>query len=69
MVNKPMECYRRGMVKRGWLVFSAVWAAAFLANGATKAGGIQDFDLFLASLPFVVGWSLWRALRYVISGR
>lgn len=42
------------MLKRAWLVFTLLWMAAFLGNGATKVDGIRALDVALAIAPMVI---------------
>jgi hypothetical protein len=56
------------MLKRlGW-VLAGVWAAVFLANGATKVDGIGRGDVMLAAAPLAIGWLLLQAGRFVVTG-
>jgi hypothetical protein len=57
------------MLKRFWLVICLFWAVAFLGNGMTKEGGIRSGDVTIALLPGIIGVVLWRAGRFVVSGR
>jgi hypothetical protein len=56
------------MFKRAWFVIAALWALAFLANGATKVNGIGEGDVMLAFAPAILGWVGWRLLRFVVLG-
>lgn len=56
------------MLKRALLLLAALWAFAFLANGATKSDGIGRGDVMLALAPLVIGWLLRQAGRFVVTG-
>lgn len=56
------------MLKRALLLLAALWAFAFLANGATKSDGIGRGDVMLAFAPLVIGWLCARGGRFVVTG-
>jgi hypothetical protein len=58
------------MLTRAWLLVSGVWALLCLWGGANRAdgSGIEQKDLVLALAPFVLGWLLALAVRFVITG-
>lgn len=56
------------MLKRAGLLIAGVWAVVFLANGASKARGIAEGDVWLALAPFAIGWLMVRAGRFVATG-
>jgi hypothetical protein len=58
----------REVIRRLWVLLCCAWAAAFLANGATKVDGIAARDLELAAAPWVIGWLIARAARFVVTG-
>ncbi len=55
------------MLKRTWLVFSILWAIAFLWNGSTKVHGIQDSDCILAFLPLTFGVLARMVGRFILT--
>jgi hypothetical protein len=55
------------MLKRGWFVFSVLWAAAVLADGSTGIS-LQDVDWTLAGLPFILALLVPPVFRYIVSG-
>lgn len=56
------------MIARAWLLLCALWAFAFIGNGATKVDGIQRGDVIIAAAPWVIGFALVQALRFVVTG-
>lgn len=57
------------MLKRLWLVLSTLWALLFLAGGIAKPQGIEGSDVWLVSMPFIVGIVAYRLGRFVLTGR
>lgn len=60
--------YNRVMVLRAWLLLSALWALAFIANGLTKEH-ITALDYMIALGPLVLGYVALRGLRFIVQGR
>lgn len=56
------------MLKRLFTLLAAAWAAAFLANGSTRATGIMPGDVALALAPLAIGWVVVRGARFVATG-
>jgi hypothetical protein len=56
------------MLKRLYLLLSGTWAFVFIANGATKEGGIGTGDVAIALGPFAIAWLVGCGFRFVVTG-
>jgi hypothetical protein len=56
------------MIKRLLYLLSALWALAFVLNGATKVNGAGPLDYAIAIAPFVCVQFLVVATRFVLTG-
>lgn len=63
-IGSPLR-YNLGVLKRLWLACSLLWAVLFLATAESSNG----FTIFMAFGPAIVVALLWRAGRWVASGR
>jgi len=57
------------MLKRLWLLCSTLWALPCLWGGIGRPDGILPKDIELAAAPFLVGWFLLLAARFVLTGK
>ena len=58
------------MIRRAWLLVSALWFAVMIGNNLTRTVPMVGLDdLTIATLPLWGGAALWYGLRFVLFGR
>lgn len=57
-----------GPLKRLWIVLCLFWTLAVLAQGSTRSGGVQDYDVIVAFAPPFAGAFLLRLCRWIVTG-